>query len=41
MTEVVLLDAGPLGLISHPRITHEIATWLVRLVSAGVEVLIF
>ena len=40
MNEVVLLDARPLGMISHPGITHEIATWLVRLVSVGVEVLI-
>jgi predicted nucleic acid-binding protein len=40
MTEVVLLDAGPLGLISHPRAREEIVEWLARLVAAGVSVLI-
>ena len=40
MNDVVLLVAGPLGMISHPRITHEIATWLFRLVSSGMKVLI-
>jgi predicted nucleic acid-binding protein len=40
MSDVVLLDAGPLGMISHPRATAEIVTWLARLVSSGVGVLI-
>jgi predicted nucleic acid-binding protein len=40
MTDVVLLDAGPLGMISHPRITGEVAAWLAELIDAGVEVLI-
>jgi hypothetical protein len=40
MSDVVLLDAGPLGMISHPRARSEIVSWLARLVSAGVEVLI-
>jgi len=40
MSDLVLLDAGPLGMISHPRATAEIVTWLARLVAARVEVLI-
>ena len=40
MSDVVLLDAGPLGMISHPRATVEIVTWLARLVALGVEVFI-
>jgi len=40
MAEIVLLDAGPLGMISHPRVSHEIARWLARLLSSGVEVLV-
>jgi predicted nucleic acid-binding protein len=40
MADVVLLDAGPLGMISHPRAKDDIITWLASLVSAGVEVLV-
>ncbi len=40
MTEAVLLDAGPLGMIAHPRPSVEIVEWLATLVAAGVEVLI-
>lgn len=40
MAKVVLLDAGPLGMVSHPRPTSEIAAWLARLVVAGVTVLV-
>jgi predicted nucleic acid-binding protein len=40
MSDVVLLDAGPLGMISHPRVTSEVAAWLAGLIDAGVEVLI-
>jgi toxin FitB len=40
MANVVLLDAGPLGMISHPRPSHEIAAWLARLVSMGVTVVL-
>lgn len=40
MSDVVLLDAGPLGMISHPRATVEIVTWLARLLASKVEVLI-
>ena len=40
MTDVVLLDAGPLGMISHPRASGEIVEWVASLVVSGVEVLI-
>jgi hypothetical protein len=40
MPEVVLLDAGPLGMVAHPRPTEEILAWLGRLLAGGVEVLI-
>jgi predicted nucleic acid-binding protein len=40
MTDVVLLDAGPLGMVSHPRASVDIVEWLARLVSSGIEVMI-
>jgi predicted nucleic acid-binding protein len=40
MADVVLLDAGPLGMISHPRVTSEIAVRLAQLVDSGVRVVI-
>ncbi len=41
--EVVLLDSGPLGLVSHPnaqRVNAEATQWLDVLLSAGVSVLV-
>src|SRR5687768_17238414 len=38
MPDVVLLDAGPPGMVSHPRPTAEIVAWLGRLVAGGVDV---
>ena len=40
MADAVLLDAGPLGMISHPRPTSEIVAWLAELIAAGVEVFV-
>ncbi len=40
MTDVVLLDAGPLGMVSHPRASVDIVEWLARLVASGMQVLI-
>jgi hypothetical protein len=40
MADVVLLDAGPLGIISHPRVSADAAAWLTRLVDAEVQVLV-
>jgi predicted nucleic acid-binding protein len=41
--EVVLLDSGPLGLVSHPNaemVNAEVVEWVGALLSAGVSVLI-
>ena len=41
--EVVLLDSGPLGLISHPnaeKVNAEAVEWVGALLSAGVSILI-
>ena len=40
MADVVLLDAGPLGMVAHPRPAEEILAWLARLLAANVEVLV-
>ncbi len=40
MTKIVLLDAGPLGMVSHPRPDQVILAWLGRLLTADVEVLV-
>jgi predicted nucleic acid-binding protein len=42
LARIVLLDAGPLGLVTHPRVeqNREAALWLRGLLSAGVPVLV-
>lgn len=42
MVRTILLDAGPLGLVTHPRVeqNREAALWLRGLLSAGVPVLV-
>jgi predicted nucleic acid-binding protein len=40
MPDVVLLDAGPLGMVAHPRPAEEILTWLALLLDGGVQVLV-
>ncbi|HEX5445459.1 MAG TPA: hypothetical protein VFW87_16655, partial [Pirellulales bacterium] len=40
MADVVLFDAGPLGLASHPRPTPEILVWMSELFTAGVQLLV-
>ena len=40
MPKQVLLDAGPLGMISHPRPNPTIVAWLRRLLAAGVKVVV-
>lgn len=40
---IVLLDAGPLGLVTNPRATHEslrCKQWLVDLLSRGAQILV-
>lgn len=38
MNKIVLLDSGPLGMISHPRNHPEIKLWLANLLRSGVNV---
>lgn len=38
MSKIVLLDAGSLGMISHPRNYPEIKIWLANLVRSGTNV---
>jgi hypothetical protein len=40
MAEIVLLDAGPLGIVSHPRPTEEVISWLAGILASGVQVLV-
>ena len=40
MADFVLLDSGPLGMISHPRASGAMSLWAATLAAAGVEVLI-
>jgi predicted nucleic acid-binding protein len=40
MAKQILLDAGPLGMISHPRPNPTIVAWLRRLLAAGVRVVV-
>ena len=35
MIETVILDSGPLGMISHPRAMEEIKNWLAHLLDVG------
>jgi predicted nucleic acid-binding protein len=37
MTKLVLLDAGPLGLITHPKRNPEIKAWLDDLIEDGID----
>ena len=38
MARVVLLDAGTLGMVAHPKANLEVATWLLNLLAAGTSV---
>ena len=40
MLDLVLLDSGLLGMVSHPRPSTDIAVWLGDLIVAGVEILV-
>lgn len=37
MTDIVLLDSGPLSKLAHPRVDREITEWSAKLLRAGVE----
>ena len=40
MHDVVLLDAGPLGMVRHPHASADAVAWLAGLVAGGVQILI-
>ncbi len=40
MSKVVMLDTGPLGMISHPRPAAAVVTWFAELAAAGDEIVI-
>lgn len=40
MTRMVLLDAGPLGMATHPRKGDDVKLWLADLLSHGVDVVV-
>ena len=42
MTRVILLDAGPLGMVTHPRgdRNRDVAAWLAKLLATGTSVLV-
>jgi hypothetical protein len=37
MPRLVLLDAGPLGMVTHPRRNQEAKDWLRQLLRSGTE----
>ncbi len=40
MAEIIVLDSGPLGRLTHPARNPEIVTWLEHLLEAGFRVVI-
>lgn len=40
MAKVVLLDTGPLGMVTHPRANSNIVEWLEKLLDSGTTVLV-
>lgn len=40
MSKAIILDAGPLGKIAHPRPNADIAAWLERLLASKVTVIL-
>jgi hypothetical protein len=40
MSKVVLLDTGPLGMVSHPRPNRDVVDWVRNLLQSGAEVLV-
>jgi hypothetical protein len=40
MARVVLLDTGPLGMVTHPRPNREVVEWLRTLLGTGTTVLV-
>jgi toxin FitB len=40
MSRVILLDAGPLGMVTHPRKNPQIKTWLDALIRSNTSIII-
>lgn len=40
MNRPIILDAGPLGRIAHPKPNPQIAEWFKRIVVSGVEIIV-
>ncbi len=40
MSRVVLLDTGPLGMVSHPRPIQDVIDWVRNLLISGAEILV-
>lgn len=40
MNKPIILDAGPLGMIAHPKPNPEIAEWFKRMVGTGVKIIV-
>ncbi len=40
MSRIVLLDSGPLGMVSHPKMNRDVADWLRQLLTSGATVLV-
>ncbi len=40
MSKVVLLDTGPLGMVSHPRPNRDVVEWVRELLLSGSEILV-
>ena len=40
MNRPIILDAGPLSMIAHPRPNPQIAEWYKRIVGRGVEIFV-
>ena len=40
MSKVVLLDTGPLGMVSHPKPNRDVVEWVKNLLGAGAEILV-
>jgi len=40
MPRIVLLDTGPLGMVSHPRPNRDVVDWVKNLLQSGAEILV-
>src|SRR5262249_43437868 len=40
MSRVILLDTGPLGMVSHPRPNRAVVEWVRKILQSGSEILV-